>query len=152
MIKKSAFTLIELVFVIVILGILAGIAIPRLGSSVNDAHVAKGRSDVAAIRAAIVSERQSRLLTGNVSYINHIDKLTTTSSSDGDTLFDHNGTSANSLLQYGIISGSNDGDWRKTAQDTYKFKLQSGDHTFEYDTTAGTFRCTGGNDCADLTN
>ena len=52
--KKNAFTMIELVFVIVILGILAAVAVPRLAASRDDAHIAKGRADVASIRSGIL--------------------------------------------------------------------------------------------------
>lgn len=38
---RVAFTMIELIFVIVILGVLAAIAIPRLAASRNDAEAAK---------------------------------------------------------------------------------------------------------------
>ncbi len=39
--KRSAFTMVELVFVIVILGILAAIAIPRFSATRDDAEVSK---------------------------------------------------------------------------------------------------------------
>ena len=38
--KKNAFTMIELIFVIIILGILAGIAIPRYFSQMHSSHTA----------------------------------------------------------------------------------------------------------------
>ena len=38
---KKAFTMIELVFVIVVIGILAAVALPRFGRTGEDAHVAK---------------------------------------------------------------------------------------------------------------
>ncbi|NWF67264.1 MAG: type II secretion system protein, partial [Campylobacterales bacterium] len=41
---KHAFTMLELVFVIVVLGVLASIAIPRLGATRDDAQIAKAKS------------------------------------------------------------------------------------------------------------
>ena len=45
--KRNAFTMIELIFVIVILGILASIAIPKLAATRDDANVAKAAMEIA---------------------------------------------------------------------------------------------------------
>lgn len=138
--KRFAFTMIELVFVIVVIGILSAIAIPRLAATRDDAQIAKGRSDVAAIRAAIVSERQTRLLKGETKYIDHLDHQDE-ASADGDILFDNNGNATQILLQYGIASGSTNGHWRKTATDTYQYKVLGADTQFKYTQASGTFDC-----------
>ncbi len=47
--KRSGFTMIELVFVIVILGILASVAIPKLAATRDDAQIAKSTSEVSSL-------------------------------------------------------------------------------------------------------
>lgn len=137
--KRNAFTMIELVFVIVVLGILAAIAIPKLVATRDDAEVAKGRSDVAAIRSAIVSERQTRLLRGDSTFINKLHNSTT-------TLFDGNGSST--LLQYGIAVGTSDGHWNSPTSAgttpntcTYTYTVVGKNVLFTYTQSNGTFDC-----------
>lgn len=142
--KHFGYTMIELVFVIVVLGILAAIAIPRLVATRDDANIAKGRSDVAAIRAAIVSERQSRLLQGDSTYIN---KLHDGTAGNKTTLFDSNGSAAVTLLQYGITTqNSSDGHWDDTVSEVngrwiYVFRVLGTDINFVYNRARGTFDC-----------
>jgi len=70
--SKNAFTMIELVFVIVILGILSAIAIPKFAATRTDAQITKGRADISSIRSAIVTERQSRLIQGDHDWITEL--------------------------------------------------------------------------------
>lgn len=59
---KKAFTMIELIFVIVALGILAMVALPRLASSKEDAEITRVKAEIAAIRSAIQTHRGANLL------------------------------------------------------------------------------------------
>ena len=62
---KKAFTIIELIFVIVALGFLAMVALPRLASSKEDAEIARVKAEIAAIRSAIQTHRGANLLKQN---------------------------------------------------------------------------------------
>jgi len=57
--------MIELIFVIVIIGILAGVAIPRLFSGVSDAEIAKVKTDVATVRTAISTKYGKNVMESN---------------------------------------------------------------------------------------
>ena len=131
---KQAFTMLELVFVIVVLGILSAIAIPKFAATRTDAQISKGRADIASIRSAIITERQSRLIKGDSQWINSLSNSTT-------TLFDGNGTV--SLLMYGITAGNTDGHWSTTDAAApylhYVYKAGGKDCAFTYDPASGKF-------------
>lgn len=140
---SRAFTIIELIFVIVVLGILAGVALPKFASTRELAEMTKGRADVAAIRAAIVNERQSRLILGDSSYI------TVLSPAGATTLFTGDGA-GKVLLAYGIKAGTGSGDWAMTSGTVYSYKIGNSTNTFTYTPADGKFLCTAGTECSKL--
>jgi len=78
---RAGFTLIELLIVVVIIGILASIAIPKFGSTKERAYVAKMKSDL------------RNLATAQESYL-------------GDNLVYYGGAVPNALFQYNPSSGT----------------------------------------------
>jgi len=126
---KHAFTMIELIYVIVILGILSAVAIPKFASTRNMADIGVARSDVAVIRSAIMSERQSRLITGVNTYISQLSPAAAT------TLFTGNGTTT--LLTYGIVAGSSTTDTGKWTQNATAAGLEN--YSFRADTLSIVF-------------
>ncbi len=143
---SRAFTIIELVFVIVVLGILASIALPKFASTREMADLAKGRADVATIRAAIVNERSEQVIKGINTYIPKLSK-----DAASTTLFrGENDGAANSrtLLLYGLKAGASSGDWAIVNDTTYRFRVGNTDTTFTYAPANGEFTCTAGTgDC-----
>ncbi len=142
--KRHGFTMIELIFVIVVLGILAAVALPHLGSTMGSAQIAKAQGDVSAIRSSIASARQQMLVSGQNSYPSKLDSLAGTTSSEGDALFDSNGSV--SILTYPIYAGGavSSGKWKKTGANTYTFTVDTTPVTFTYTNTTGLFDCTHG--------
>ena len=130
----SAFTIIELMFVIVVLGILSAIALPKFASTKNLADISKGRSDVMSLRSSIITARQSQLIKGNS---NFIPKL----SDNGTTLFTGDGNQ--SLLLYGVTAGVTDGHWSATdnSYKNYDFHVNGVSILFTYDSATGKFTC-----------
>nr|WP_314562793.1 prepilin-type N-terminal cleavage/methylation domain-containing protein [uncultured Campylobacter sp.] len=125
---KHGFTIIELVFVIVIIGILAGIAVPKLFVTRDDAVIARAKSDIASIRSAVINAYNANMLTGNFAY----PALEKTGSTTG-LLFEN-------VLQNGIKTDAKSG-WTKDGND-YIFTLRGSSTRFTYDQASGTFSCT----------
>ena len=140
--KRKAFTMIELVFVIVVLGVLAAIAVPRLAATRDDAIIASGRANILAIRSGIISERQARMFRGDSSYAGELDNNTTVQlNQTGQSLF-------SVVLAQPYRSAGKSG-WIKTAHAnggataTYTFRVddQGKDTSFTYTTANGFFDC-----------
>ncbi len=132
--SRVAFSMIELIFVIVVIGILAGIAIPKLASSRNDAKIIKARTTLAAVRGAIGAEKQKRILKGDFTAITD---LGSTGSYAFSTFNKDNGGAgtANDVLQYpqkSCASGET-GCWKRDSATSYTFVLPGsmGSATFE---------------------
>ncbi|MBL0686665.1 MAG: ABC transporter permease [Sulfurospirillum sp.] len=131
--------MVELIFVIVILGVLAAVALPRLAASRDDAVLVKGKSQISAIRSGIVMQKSKRLLEGTTPYNPvTLDKNTTPTVlfSDGDY---------GNILEYGLDIGVSDGKWNRVSQDAneskYNFYLEGVAVSFTYDALTGRFAC-----------
>lgn len=138
---KKAFTLIELVFVIVILGVLATVAIPKLIVTRDDAEIAKAKSQIAAVRSGIQLKRNEMILSGTQGYPKATDL------EDGDCCFG------------GILStkiekrkDGNSYGWDKKADGIYTINTNKEQVEFKYDNSDGSFKCEDATNNADKKN
>jgi general secretion pathway protein G len=139
---SHAFTIIELIFVIVVLGILASVALPKFASTGTQARIAAGKADVSAIRSAILAERQKRIIQGDSTFITpaNLDPVA--------------GSLFGGVLTYAKPDSAAVGNWNRTAQtattSTYNYNVDGTNVQFIYYSkdvagppaiNAGTFTC-----------
>jgi general secretion pathway protein G len=129
-----AFTLIELVFIIVVLGILGAVAFPKFVPYIEDAYIAKAKAKVDTIRSGLQNDRSKRLMKGE----------------GGDYPFplESNASSLFCKVAECEPSGTGAGHWERISKDdnarieNYSFHAGSSTTiTFQYDASDGTFRC-----------
>lgn len=125
---KKAFTLIELVFVIVILGVLATVAIPKLIVTRDDAEIAKAKSQIAAVRSGIQLKRNEMILSGTQGYPASLE--------DGTCCF-------GGILSTRIEERKDDNSYGwKLENNTYSINTNKEQVKFTYSASDGSFKCT----------
>jgi general secretion pathway protein G len=144
---RKAFTMLELTFVIVIIGILSAVAIPKLAATRDDAVITKAKTVVASVRNAIATEKQKRLLKGDFTPI-----VSLHDSNNAFSTFD-NGTEK--VLEYPVptcaTKGATKGCWKVLAGPIYQYVMPiSG--TVDFDISNNSFDCdTSNTNCKRLT-
>jgi general secretion pathway protein G len=119
---KKGFTMVELVFVIVIIGILAGVALPKMLDSKGQADIAKGKATLYSVRGSLSAEKQNRFMNGDSTSITDLSGVSGYAfhsfSADKDGV-------KHKVLEYGVKSCTKSGCWNKT-DSGYVFYLPDG--------------------------
>ena len=120
---KKAFTMVELIFVIVVIGILAVVAVPKLTPLVDTAQEGKARATLASVRSAVSTERQKQILRGVFDDVNI--------TNDSGRVFSTFG-SGDSVLEYDIKDCTNHGCWHyDSVAKQYIYKGSGSDCAFK---------------------
>jgi len=141
--NQKAFTMVELIFVVIVIGILSAIAIPKFKNTMELARDSKGASVLSAVMSSLATERQKRILMGD------FDEITTLGGT-GSYAFstfsaDTNGKTRDVLSPY-IDSCTEGGCWERdgtsykyhfadTAEGTADFKLDTNKLVCDSDST-----------------
>jgi len=120
--NRKAFTMLELTFVIVIIGILSAVAIPKFAMNRDDAVIAKAKNTVAAVRNSIATERQKRILRGKFESIGSLAKV---KGVGGNPIFDYFDDNTSRVLEYPLTACKDStakGCWVANGTN-YKYKM-----------------------------
>lgn len=135
---KKAFTLIELIFVIVILGILAAFAMPKLFVSRDDAEFVKAKVTVQSVRSGIALRKNTNLMAGRAGFPADLENGLGT---------------ADSTYFKGVLETPVNGRHWANQNNRYFYSLKgfgggantaNSDAYFDYNATSGSFTCTNG--------
>ncbi len=125
---KKAFSLLELIFTISIIAIIATVAIPKFSNTLEKANIVKLKSDISAIREGLTRYKTNFILKGEDNFEQeNLDK--------DELLF-------KKVIDYNIISSKSGGSWEKISNNSYNAYVNSTDFVeFIYDKDNFTFDC-----------
>ena len=126
--RRDGFTLVELLFIIVVLGILAAVALPKFSTYLETADLTNAKSKVFAIRSGLQVYKNKHILLGQFPYPDSLD-------SDANHLFDQ-------VLPSAVTPSTKRGGWKREDSTKYRYYLTDDKYIlFKYDKTKGTFEC-----------
>ncbi len=125
---SKSFSLIELIFIILLIAIILSVALPRFFSSVDETTFVKLKSDIATIRGALKDYKNSQIVK-NISY--NLDNLEV----DENYLF-------SAVVDHRFPITQSYPSWSKKSSDTYIFHFSQQEQLeFFYDKVNLTFLC-----------
>jgi len=139
--SHKAFTMMELIFVIVVIGILSAIAIPKFAATRDDAQITRGLATLSSVRSAIATEKQKRILRGDFTAISKLN-------GGGGIFTRFDDVNGSFVLEYDVTPCAGIGCWSTTDGVVYTFKSTQGDCTFTLQSNRFNDTTVGG--CTDL--
>jgi len=126
MVQRKGFTLIELVMVIVILGVLAAVALPKFFDLQSSAKTSAEKGVVGGVRSGISTYYASQCAAGSCAYPASLDSAVVGACAAANACF------TTVLSQGGVVS-----DWTKASGTTYTGPSNT---TYTYTSATGAFQ------------
>lgn len=123
---RHAFTLVELVMVIVIIGLLAAVVVPKFSDMRGEAQNAAETATISAVTSGIKLSHMTSLAKGTDTYPTTLDSASNGLASE-----------TNALFTEVIDEGVKDPNWKKMSKTKYQYVPTGG--TYVYDKTTGAF-------------
>lgn len=145
---KKAMSMIEIIFVIAIIGVLAGVAIPKIFVSRDDAQILKLKETLALIRSGIEQYKQNSLYTDGSS--KYPEGLCLNTSKDSSISCNGAKEFFGAVIKNPVKKGSTQGMWDAWTQahkdpnnQTFIFYTTNSKkgYVFQYNKQDGTFKC-----------
>lgn len=128
--KIAAFSILEIIFVIAIISIIATVAIPKFSGEISKANLIKIKSDIILIRDGLQNYKKKMILSNNNTSLNSLD--------------DNNEELFSKILSYPISSSVNKKaiTWEKLSNEKYIIWIDSSNRLeFIYNKSNYTFDC-----------
>lgn len=127
---KKSFSIIELIFVLAIIGVIVTIAIPKISNSLNNSHIENIKNDIMMIQEGLIHYKNKNILKNDATFLESLDE-------NDNKLF-------SKILTYPILASESKkvGSWSRLQNNTYRVYLSNNDSVdFVYDKENYSFQC-----------
>ena len=140
--RGQAFTLVEVVIVIAIIGILAAIVIPRIITIRSEAYIAQRDVIVGSVRAGILTVASQNQVAGGVGTFPPNVEAPWNTITGGAVSVGSACVAATPCYELVIPGGYTDANWTQTTGTKYDFTapVGGGSQQYKYDSSNGTFK------------